>query len=69
MRWYHLIVVLILYPFAQAGLIWLAAMIKSVIIRNMKNGWLKDNLLRERWQSSSSNSHRRVTGGKQFLHK
>lgn len=54
-----------LAPLGTVCIIWLASVIKLYIIRNMKNGWLKDNLLRERWNSSASDSHRRITGGQE----
>ena len=52
-----------LAPLGTIALIWTASVIKLYIIRHMSNGWLKDNLLRERWNSAASNSHRRITGG------
>jgi len=52
-----------LAPLGTVFLIWVASIIKLWIIRNIKNGWLKDQLLRERWHSSASDSHRRVTRG------
>lgn len=58
------IISLMLYPLAMICTIWFISKIKSFIIRNMKDGWLKDQLLRERWHSISSESHRRVTGGR-----
>lgn len=54
---------LILQPLGVVFLIWLGSAIKIYIMRNMNNGWLKDQLLRERWESSASKSHRRITGG------
>jgi hypothetical protein len=54
---------LILQPLAVVCLIWIAAKIKSYIYNNMQNGWLKDQLLRERWHSSASKSHWRITRG------
>ncbi len=56
-------IALIVQPLAVVLLIWLCVKIKVVIIKNMKNGWLKDQLLRERWNSAASKSHRRITGG------
>lgn len=58
-------IALILQPLAVVCLIWIAAKIKYYIFNNMKNGWLKDQLLRERWNSSASKSHRRITRGQQ----
>ena len=52
-----------LSPFGVVGIVWLGAQIKLLILRHMKNGWLKDQLLRERWHSSASETHRRITGG------
>ena len=56
-------IALILQPLGVIFLIWLASVIKIFIMKKMKNGWLKDQLLRERWNSSASKSHRRITGG------
>ena len=58
------LIALAIYPFALICLLWVISCIKLFIIRHMKDGWLKDNLLRERWHSSSSDSHRRVTNGR-----
>ena len=58
------IIAICIYPFALICLIWLISCLKLFIIRHMKDGWLKDQLLRERWRSSSSESHRRITGGR-----
>jgi hypothetical protein len=55
-----------IYPFALMGIIWVSSTIKLFIIRNMKDGWLKHHLLVERWNSSASNSNRRIAGGKKF---
>lgn len=52
-----------LSPFGVVGIVWLGTQIKLLILRHMKNGWLKDQLLRERWHSSASETHRRITGG------
>lgn len=52
-----------LAPFGVVGFVWLGAQIKVLILRHMKNGWLKDQLLRERWHSAASDTHRRITGG------
>lgn len=52
-----------LAPLGTVFIIWVASIIKLYIIRHMKNGWLKDQLLRERWHSSASESHRRITRG------
>ena len=52
-----------LSPFGIVGIVWLGTQIKLLILRHMKNGWLKDQLLRERWHSSASETHRRITGG------
>jgi hypothetical protein len=56
-------IALILQPLAVVFLVWVCVKIKVFIIKHMKNGWLKDQLLRERWNSSASNSHRRITRG------
>lgn len=53
-----------IYPFALICMIWVISCIKLFIIRHMQDGWLKDQLLRERWHSSTSESHRRITGGR-----
>jgi len=50
-------------PFVTVGIVFAAYCIKYLIVHKMKNGWLKDQLLRERWNSAASESHRRVTGG------
>ena len=52
-----------LSPFGVVGIVWLGTQIKLLILRHMKNGWLKDQLLRERWHSSARETHRRITGG------
>lgn len=52
-----------LAPFGVVGFVWLGAQIKLLIVRHMKNGWLKDQLLRERWHSAASDTHRRITRG------
>lgn len=58
-------IAIVIQPLAVVGLIWLTTKLKLYIFNNMKNGWLKDQLLRERWNSSASQSHRRVTRGQQ----
>lgn len=62
MTWHNLLGIA-LAPLGAVAIIWLASVIKIQIMRHMKNGWLKDQLLRERWHSSASDSHRRVTRG------
>lgn len=62
MRIVDTIITFSVYPFALLFLIWVCSCIKILIMRKMKDGWLKEQLLRERWQSQSSNSHRRITG-------
>lgn len=58
-------IAIVIQPLAVVGLIWLTTKLKLYIFNNMKNGWLKDQLLRERWNSAASQSHRRVTRGQQ----
>ena len=62
MSWHNLLG-MVLAPLGVVFLVWLSSIIKLLIIRYMRNGWVKDQLLRERWRSSASDSHRRITGG------
>ena len=45
------LIALAIYPFALVCAIWVISHIKLFIIRHMRDGWLKDQLLRERWHS------------------
>ena len=65
MNWYKIISI-VLAPLGTVLLIWIASCIKIFIINHMKNGWLKDNLLRERFRSNASESTARVTRGQRF---
>ena len=64
-NWIHFLG-MALAPLGLVCLIWLASVIKILIIKHMKNGWLKNQLLRQRWESASSNSHRRITREQDF---
>jgi len=50
-------------PLGAASIVWLGVKIKLLILNYMPNGWIKDQLLRERWHSAASESHRRITRG------
>jgi hypothetical protein len=51
---------LILAPFGTWALISLAFSIKWLIHKRMKDGWLKTQLLKERYESGASKTHRKA---------
>lgn len=44
--------------------VWFGGGIKWLIVRFMPECWFKRQLLKERWESAASESHRRITGGR-----
>jgi hypothetical protein len=62
MTWHNLLGIA-LAPLMTAFLVYIGVKIKVLILTKMKDGWLKDQLLRERWNSNASQSHRRLTRG------
>jgi hypothetical protein len=63
MTWHNLLG-MALAPLVTVAIVYLGVKIKQVISNKMRDGWLKEQLLRERWNSSASESHRRIFGTK-----